>query len=479
MDLNITNVITISVSAAQAGLGSYNTSNLALVTREAAGSGFGTAGYKLYLDPSDVATDFGSTSQTYAMALAIFSQQPNILAGGGALVIIPATAGVDQVQTLALSGVAASGNFQIASGAAQTSVLPFSATAADIQAAVRALPGLGAATVSGSIAGQSLVVTLVKVGGDPALLQIVNDTLETAGSAAVTITPSITTHGTNETLDAAINRTKDLVQYFGVMATEMLTGTELTAAATLVQTLQKLLFVVSRIAGDVAPSGALDVIRVALQDQCRCMYYGSPDDATALKHLAMYASRALSTNFSGSNTTQTMHLKDLIGGAPDPSMTQTLLSQCQSAGADVYCSLQGIAKVFTSGANTFFDRVYNRLWLVGALQVAGFNALAQSSTKLPQTEEGVSVLKGSYRQVAEQAISNQYLAPGTWTNPTTFGNQADFLRNIQERGYYIYSGPVSQQLASDRAARKAPLIQMAFKEAGAVHSSAVVIYVNP
>jgi hypothetical protein len=33
-------------------------------------------------------------------------------------------------------------------------------------------------------------------------------------------------------------------------------------------------------------------------------------------------------------------------------------------------------------------------------------------------------------------------------------------------------------LQVDRAARKAPLVQIALKEAGAVHSSSVVIFVN-
>jgi hypothetical protein len=191
-----------------------------------------------------------------------------------------------------------------------------------------------------------------------------------------------------------------------------------------------------------------------------------------------YAGRGLSTNFSGSNTTQTMQLKDLIGITPDSSMTQTLYNKCQDAGVDVYASIQGVAKVLTSGANGFFDDVYNLQWFVIALQVAGFNCLAQSSTKIPQTENGVSALKSSYRAVCEQSVTNQFVAPGAWNSPVTFGSQADFVANIAQRGYYIFSVPVAQQSATDRADRKAPLIQIAIKLAGAVHSSTVIVNVN-
>jgi hypothetical protein len=377
MDLALTNVVNISVSATPAGVGAYNTSNLALFTREDPGVGFGSLGYKIYLEPSEVAKDFGSSSVTAAMANAVFSQQPNILAGSGYLVVIP-----------------------------------------------------------------------------------------------MLDTPSA------ETLSAAIVRTAGLVQYFGILVAEMVTSVPMLAAAATLQPLDKLAFFVSRTAGDVAPGGLLDELRTGGFSHSRGLFYGGADDQSALVMSAAYAARALSTNFSGSNTTQTMHLKDLIGVQPDPMMTQTLLGQCTAAGADVYCSLQGVPKVFTSGGNQFFDDVYNLLWMVGALKVAGFNALAQSSTKLAQTEDGIGVLKGAYRAVLEAAVTNQFLAPGQWNSPTTFGNQEDFFRNLSERGYYVYSQPVAQQLQVDRAARKAPLIQIACKQAGAVHSSSVIVNIN-
>jgi hypothetical protein len=373
MNLSIANVINISVSQPGAGLGKYNTSNLALITTDDPVAPF-ALGYKLYLEPSEVETDFGTASDTYKMALSIFGQQPNILANGGYLCVIPK-------------------------------------------------------------------------------LNL-------------------------ETLAAAITRTKSLIQYFGIVSNLVETQVDMLAAAAVVQTENKILFVGSRTIGDIAVAGKLDLLRTGSYSHTRGLYYGAPTDLEVVLFMAAYAGRGLSVNFSGSNTTLTMHLKDLIGVQPDPTIDQTGLNQAKLAGADTYISIQGVPKVFCSGANQFFDDVYNLLWFVGDLQIAGFNLLAQVGTKIAQTEDGVTSLKGAYRNVCEQAGVNQFIAAGKWTSPTTFGNQEDLYANISQRGYYIYSQPVSQQSAADREARKAPLIQIAIKYAGAIHSSDVIVNVN-
>lgn len=375
--LPLTNVINISVSAAQTGVGAYNTSNLALFTSETPGMGFGSLGYKIYLEPTSVGVDFGTGSTTFKMANAVFSQQPNILTGGGYLVIIP--------------------------------------------------------------------------------------------------------YLMSETLDAAVTRTAGLVQYFGIMSETIESQADMLAAAAVVQPLNKIGFFVQYAGASVAPGGSIDLLRTGGFTQSRGLFYddSSSSGLNALVMQAAYAGRALSVNFSGSNTTETMHLKQLLGVQADPNLTQTLLNQAIAAGADTYPSLQGVAAVFCSGANSYFDEVYNQQWIVGALQVAGFNYLAAASTKIPQTESGMDGLKGAYRAVCQQAVTNQYLAPGVWNSPTTFGNPTDLISNVANIGYYIYSQPVSQQLQVDRVARKAPLVQIALKEAGAIQSSNIVIYVNP
>lgn len=372
--LQLTNIVNVSVSATPSGVNAYNTSNLAIFTDETPDPVFDD-GYKIYLEPTEVGDDFGTSSVTYKMALAVFSQQPNILAGGGYLVVIPLEA--------------------------------------------------------------------------------------------------------SETLDGAITRTSDIVQYFGLMSTVVENESDTLAAAAVVQALNKVAFFVQRAEAQLAPTtGILNQITEGGFTKSRPLYYGGATDLSALQMMAAYAGRALSVNFSGSNTTTTMALKDLATISPDPSMTQTIYNKAEVAGADVYASFQGVPKVQCFGANSYFDQVYNLGWFVGALQVAGFNYLAQASTKIPQTEAGMDGLKGAYRAVCEQAVTNQYSAPGTWTSPTTFGNQTDLYANILQRGYYIYSSPIALQLQVNREAREAPLVQIALKEAGAIQSSDVIVNVN-
>lgn len=471
-ELSLSNVVQISVSEAQAGVGEYNTSNLACFTHEPYNPSFGSAGYKIYLGATEVAEDFGSDSQTYAMAQKVFSQKPNILANNGYFVVIPF---VVEVQAFALSGVPASGSFTLTYDGNPTAAIDWDDTAAEIQAKLRAVPGLEDVVVTGSLSSQTFSISFKGVYGNLALLTVGGVGLQTSAPAAITITPSQTTAG--ETYAEAITRTASLVQYFGIIATMIFDETATLAAAGLVQTLNKMIFFVESDPASVEEDGLLDLLRQGGYTQSRGLFYGGTD-TQALGMMAAYAGRGLSVNFNGSNTTITMHLKDLATVLPDPSMTQTLLNKCKAAGADVYVSLQGVAKVFCSGTNQFFDQIYNLQWFVGALQVAGFNFLAQSATKVPQTESGMDGLKSAYRNVCNRAVANGYSAPGEWNSSTTFGNQADFLANIQQFGFYIFSGAIGKQSQADREERKAPLVQIALKEAGAIHSSTVVVYVN-
>lgn len=471
MNLSISNVINISVAEAGTGIGEYNTSNLALFTDEEPAGSFGDDGYKIYLEPAEIATDFGTDSKTYQMALKVFSQQPNIKANNGYLVIIPLV--VQQI-TLDPASAPTSGAYSFTYGGNNSADIDYDATEAEIEAAVQAVQGLGKASVSGTFA-TSVVITLYGVYGDQdGTITENTNTLDDGSPVAVTISNTVT----GETAADAITRTSGLIEYFGLMFSLILAQADMLAAAAVVQTLNKIAAFTSITAADIDEDGMLDLLRQQNYTQSRGLFYGGDEAQDGLDFMAAYMGRALSTNFEGSNTTQTMHLKDLSGITADPSMTQTLLNKAIAAGVDTYISIQGVPKVFCSGANEFFDYIYGLRWFIGALEVAGFNTLAQSATKIPQTEAGIDSLKSAYRQVCERAVNNQWVAPGQWTSPTTFGNQADLLANVEQRGYYIYSTPLAQQSQADREDRKAPLVQIAAKLAGATHSSTVVVNVN-
>lgn len=472
--LPLSDIVSVSVSQAGVGAVEYNTSNLALFTEEVYANSFGSLEYKAYTSPTDVATDFGSDSNTYAQALAVFSQQPNILANHGQLIVIP----IDpETQTLTFSGTAASGVFVINFDGHATANINWNDTASQIQTKVRALVGLEQAVVSGSIAAHTVGIDFNGYYGNAALITITGDTLATSVPAAVTIVVAQVSAG--ETIADAITRSADVVQYFGIIGDLLYSDADITAAAAVVQALNKIAFWGSKLQVAVEPDGIFDALRSANDHKNRCLLYiGDEVDLDTITMVAAYAGRALSTNFDGSNTTQNMHLKELTGVTADGSIDQTILDLSLSAGADCYPSLQGLAKVYSSGENRFYDQVYNLGWFVGALQIAAFNYLATTGTKIPQTENGMDGLKGAVRQVCQQAVTNQYCAPGTWNSPDTFGNQVDFLQNISQVGYYIFSQPITQQSQAARVAREAPIIQVALKEAGAINSATIIVSIN-
>jgi hypothetical protein len=485
--LNIRNVVNVSVSAPPLGLNNYNTSNLAVFTHEVPNGSFGTKGFKSYITPDDVATDFGSNSKTFAMANGVFSQQPNILAGDGQLVVILLQNdmdGVNAVQTITFSAVPASGNIQYGDGSNWTGDIAFDADAATMQTAIRTIPGFGAALVTGDETVGFTIDTGIQAPTPDlqfrhnTLLDVANyDVFPTIETTVVGVAP-----GSDETLGNAVTRTKDLVQYFGVMESATITDqtqANVLAAAAVIQALQKIAFFVSYDEDDILGGGTIDLLRSGSLTQSRGLYYGDNTGNAAIVMMASYAGRLLCVDFSGSNTTLTAFGKTLAGVQPDPSMSQTIYNEAQDAGADVYANVQGDPIIMDSGENLFFDQVYNRLWIAGALQIAAFNYLTTTSTKVPQTENGVLGYKSALRAVMRQSNTNAYSAPGKWTSPVTFGNQADLLSNVEQVGFYIFSQPVSEQSVADRNDRKLPLVQIALKEAGAGHRADIQVNVNP
>jgi hypothetical protein len=371
--LPLSTVINVSVASIPTGLANYALGNLLLVSNDAIPSSWGTSTYGIYLSPDQVLTDFGASSETYLQAVSVFSQQPNILANNGQLIVYP---------------------------------------------------------------GQSDT-------------KVAFDTLGTSN------------------------------QFFfsGIISTIPITSGTGKLFADDVQAYQnKILFLASGSSGNIA--GMFTTIKDAGDYNTRCLY-NTGSAQTGRLMAAAYASRLLGTNLEGSNTAVTMQFKNLTTISPNENITSTILSQCITAGVDVYVDIAGIPMVYSAGANKFADEIYNLIWLVNSLKVAAFNCLQGVANKVPQTEDGMNLFKHALKLVLQQSVVNGYVAPGVWTSATTFGNQTDFMTNILQYGYYIYSAPVGVQSTADRVARKSPLIQIAAKEAGAIHSASLLVYINP
>jgi hypothetical protein len=280
-----------------------------------------------------------------------------------------------------------------------------------------------------------------------------------------------------ETIAAAISRISGSVSFAGVITNLEMEDSVLTALATAIQAQDRIFLhhVCSLV--DISGAGVGQTVQQAGNTKTRILgYTESLSSANLFK--AAYAGRAFSVNFSGSNTSQTMNLKQLSGVTPDTGITQTVYDNADTNGVDLYVSYAGVPSVYSTGGNDFFDNPYMDLALKFALETAGFNFLRQTNTKVPQTEQGMNGLKSAYTQVLERFVRNGAIAAGSWTSSEKFGNPEIFVQNILERGYYVYSLPIVQQSAVERENREAPLVQIAVKRAGAIHTSDVIVLVN-
>lgn len=283
---------------------------------------------------------------------------------------------------------------------------------------------------------------------------------------------------TYETLSAGIARIANEIYFEGIITTKAADDSEYAAASTAVQAMQNRVLMLPRSSSS-AFSGIFST--VANNTNTKCVYYSHGDNAAQNARIfaAAYLSKAMSVNYSGSNTTMTMNLKDLAGIEADTNISETILGQCASVGADCFPSIEGLAKVISNAqGGMYFDQVLNQIWFVNTIQREVFNTIATVRTKILQTDAGLEMITKTIRQVCKQAVTNGYIAPGTWNSAEFFGAYDDFYRNIEEFGFYIYHMPVAEQLQSERQQRKAPAYQIAAKEAGAVHSANILIYLE-
>lgn len=602
-EININNIIQISISAPAIGAKQVNLSTIALITDEQSEN---VIDYAIYKTATGIANDFGVDSKIYKQAVAIFSQAPNILTNNGYVVAVPmlpsvtidatsgygltndinlqnfrevtdgsvtitqdgsktvyltdlnfsgcktteavaalidnalqgtATAGTATTEAISVETLAlvSDGCFTISvDGGTATEIIDLdfsSAVDLDDVAAVINAKITGAACASDGTglvfrsntqgATSSIAITAGSTGtdistefgtityvqGEAAIgvtcevydLNQLQFTSTTTGSASSVLVSSNTT-GTDLTADVylgtlayiqgqaaytgrerlidAIIRTRAQLYYHCVIPCLTLGDDEIIAASNFVQTETMMLAIADNDLTCCDDGNLFSRIANKSNHKTRCFAYFSDDIQDARNMASAYMGRGLCVNFEGSGTTLSMQLKALATIEPDPNITETLFQKAKKVGADLYCSIYGVNSAISNGANEFFDNVYNDNWLYVALQVAGFNALRYANTKIPQTNIGVDALVTAYKQVLEQGVRNGAFAPGEWTLTFPFGDPELFAQNVRTFGYYVYPEPLASQSQQSRDSREAPFISMAVKRAGAMHTSAVVVYIN-
>ncbi len=207
-------------------------------------------------------------------------------------------------------------------------------------------------------------------------------------------------------------------------------------------------------------------------EQSFCQY-----SSTNINAVASMFGRAFSVNFAQQNSTIDLMYKQ------EPLIQAEVLSTdqanvLQSKRCNVYVSYNNDTSILQYGVMSgpaFFDEIHGLDWLANAIQTACFNVLYTSNTKVPQTDQGDNQFVNAISGVCDQGIFNGLGAPGQWNAPG-FGQlqEGQYLKY----GYYVFIQPVALQSQSDRAARKAPPAQVAFKLAGSNQTVDVLVNVN-
>lgn len=477
--------INVSLSATPQGIAEFNTNSIAIFTNDPAGF---SESYRAYLTPAAVEDDFGTSSLTTKMAKALFMPDFNFRTGGGYLYIFPfsgenATAASfttkDISENIEAFKSVTNGGFNVSLNGVtyQVSGLNFSTikTLADIVTVIESKNlDLDVVVNEGTIeftsrqpgANSSIILSV------PTALDVENITdttyLDIANGSSVAGTDA-----SGDTLADIVTQAQQQVYFGGVLCTQIVEDAKRLANAQAVQALDCIYYDSLQSLNDIVGIGA--DIKAAGLSKARTLAYSQDDGKVAV---ATYASIASSINFSGSNTMNTMNLKTLTGIIGDGGLSDTYLLNAKDNGVDVYGVTGGLSVVYSNDNNGYTDDIKGQLWLKKALEVAGFNFLRQTNTKIPQTEEGMMGLKNAYLQVCEQGIRNGFVAPGTWNGLVPFGDGEKFREAIEQKGYYIYSTPIAQQSQTEREARKAPVVQIAIKCAGALHFSDVIVTVQ-
>lgn len=281
-----------------------------------------------------------------------------------------------------------------------------------------------------------------------------------------------------EDLDDALERISALVYFGGWLTDKAADLTEFTAAARYSETINTIGLIGGATEGSLEEGGLLYGLAALNLNHINLLYYNDLTAGTPnlRAFVAGYAGRMFSVNFAAQNSFITPNLKAIRGIVADKTVTETIYQTLATLGIDGYVDYGGAAKIIenANGNGLYFDDVYGRIWFDNTIKVEEFNTLATTPTKVPQTERGMDYLKRTARMVCQQAVYNGFLGAGTWNGDYPFGNPEDFARNISDFGFYIYSEPVASQTQTQRQTRKAPVIYIAGKQQGAIHSMDII-----
>ena len=492
-NIALANTINVSLSNAPKGLGDYNTNSIVLLSNE---QPLSSNPYIWAINAQDVIAEYGSNSLTAKMATALFTPAFNLRTGGGQVLVFPytatnATSGTTTTTAITAQKISA---FKLVTNGILTVTLDgtqfvltglnFSSitTVSDIANILNAW-GLDCDITAN---GNQIIFTSRRFGAESGVTLSASE-----GESGVDIYGANYLDGANATTVSGQNASGttiaevvsqvDAITYVGgILSTQKCENDLVISNATAIQGLDHIYYEATKSLNNISVLGA--AIQSAELTKTRLIAYsGASGEKQAV---ATYATIANSTNYNGDSTALTMNLKTLTGIQPDYNLNQTYFNNAKQYGVDIFANTEGLSVVYSFDNGLYTDEATGELWLKKALEVSGFNYLRKTNTKIPQTESAMTGFRNSYEQRLLQGVRSGLIAPGTWNDSIPFGNSEDFLRNIEEKGYYIYSLPISKQAKEIKFIwlllylEKNNVEKIAIKLSGAFHSSNVIVNVQ-
>lgn len=496
---DLSNVINVAVQPPGRSVAEDNINAVAIMTSQT-GTLSSAERFRVYVNTSEIASDFGTNSATFQLASTLLAQGINPTDVGGVLIIgfwravdevVAATAGrVDGAQlneavVLPQLQAISDGSFDItvdANPEQTVSALDFR-TATDLAGVASILDTAvtdatvtvvdNRLTITSNTTGAASAVTLASDAATGTFVGPILGLSAGSGANAVAGVGSVTL--TAESKVDALTALSDEIIFKGHMFVDDPTDSEVTEIATWSQANDVLSYdVFDDVTNlEVDTTNIVWSTKLLGQTNYRMLY----DPSGNRNFAAAYMGRSHVVNFDGDNTALTMNLKDLVN-VTSTDLSQSDISKAARVGLDIYVPFKDVPKVLASGANDFADNRYNLLAFTNAVQTALFNLLGTTATKVPQTRPGVNTLVNTVERQCQRFVTAGFIAPGTWTSSDRFGDVDVFNQNILLRGFYVLARPLSTQTIPDREARISPLIQVAIKNAGAFHKANVLINFN-
>lgn len=173
----------------------------------------------------------------------------------------------------------------------------------------------------------------------------------------------------------------------------------------------------------------------------------------------------------------TLAYKGLSGVTADTQMNANELNNILNFNGNVYVNQGYYYNIFRQGhmaSGDSLDEIMYIDMLVADLKGSVMDALV-SNAKIPQTEQGVSILEAGIMNVLEQYRDIEFIAPGVWNGSTVLAlNNGDVLPS----GYLIQFESIASQTLAQRTSRIAPPCYICVKLAGAIEHVTISLVVD-